>query len=546
MFSEPLFHPHYQETTKMEAKVARVDDLKDGQMMKVIVGERAVLLARLDGSFYATGAICPHYGGTLTDGLLHEGWVMCPLHQATFDVKTGHVLEPPPLNGIPRFDVRVDGADVYVNVPDDVPERVPSPMVAFDPQADGRTFVVVGGGAGAAAAVEALRQDGYQGRIVIISPEDRWPYDRPNLSKGYLAGDVPASWLPLRPARFYQEHGIERMLDRVTELDVRTRAMKLESGGLLTPDAVLIATGGTPRKLDVPGADLPGVFTLRSRADGDAILAALPDAKRAVVVGASFIGMETASGLRTRGLAVTVVMKEAVPFERTLGKQVGTMLRKFHEEKGVVFHAQRQVRQFEGGGKVGGVELDDGTKVPTDLVVVGIGVRPATDFVKGVPLNADGSLDVDEQFRVMGSERVWATGDIARFPYPFGQGRARIEHWRVALQHGRAAARSMAGRGEPFRGVPFFWTAHYGTSVRYAGYAPQWDEVFIVGDLDQRKFLGYYVQNDRLVAAVGTLNRHLLSFSALLRLGRLPTPAALRGQPPDEITHLLEAMNQQP
>ena len=527
----------------MEAKVAQVNDLNDGQMMKVMAGERVVLLAKVDGQLYATGAVCPHYGGKLNEGLLHEARLMCPLHQATFDVRTGHVLEPPPLNGIPRFDVRVDGADVYVTVPDDAPERVSNPMAAFDPQADGRTFAVIGGGAGAAAAVEALRQEGYPGRIVMISPEDRWPYDRPNLSKDYLTGQAPASWLALRPARFYQEHGIERMHDRVTALEVKTRTIRLESGGSLTPDAVLVATGGTPRKLDVPGADLAGVFTLRSREDCDAILAALPEAKQAVVIGASFIGMETAASLRARGLAVTVISNTEVPFERTLGREVGGMLRQLHEENGVAFQVGRSVRRILGDGRAGGVELDDGSALLSDLVIVGIGVRPATDFVQGASLNPDGSLDVDEQFRVVGVEGVWATGDIARFPYPRGAGgeRVRIEHWRVALQHGRAAAKSMAGRGEPFQGVPFFWTLQHGVSVKYAGYAREWDEAMITGDIQGRKFLGYYVKGNRLLAAVGTLSGHLLSFAELLRLDRLPAADTLRGKPPEEITRVLKA-----
>jgi apoptosis-inducing factor 3 len=528
----------------MEAKVAHVNDLQDGAMMKVMVGERAVLLARVGGQLYATGAVCPHYGGSLPDGLLREARVMCPLHQATFDVRTGDMLEPPPLNGIPRFEVRVDGDDVYVDVPDGAPERVAMAMGPFDSQADRRTFAVIGGGAAAAAAVEALRQGNYRGRIVVVSPEDRWPYDRPNLSKGYLSGQAQASWLPLRPARFYLEHGIERVHDRVVALDVKTRAIRLETGAAMTPDAVLIATGGTPRKLSVPGAESPGVFTLRSRDDCDAIIGSLAGATQAVVVGASFIGMEAAANLKARGLAVTVVAPGTVPFERTLGAPVGNIIQALHEANGITFKLGQGVKRISGRmgeARVGGVELDDGTTLPADLVVVGIGVRPATDFVQGAPLNPDGSIDVDEQFRV--ADGVWAAGDVARFPHPFGSGRIRIEHWRVALQHGRAAARSMLGIGEPFRGVPFFWTLQHGVSFKYVGYAPDWDEVMITGDIGERKFLGYYVKGNQLLAGIGTLSGHLLSFAELMRQGRLPDADALRGKPPAEVTRLFKAMS---
>ncbi len=529
----------------MEAKVARVDDLHDGEMMKVMVGERPVLLAKVGGELHATGAVCPHYGGPLTDGLLHETRVMCPWHQATFDVRTGDMLEPPPLNGIPRFAVRIDGDDVFVDVPDDAPERVAMAMASFDPQADGRTFVVIGGGAAAASAIETLRQEEYRGRIVVVSPEDRWPYDRPNLSKSYLSGKAPASWLALRPARFYQEYGIERIRDRVVALDVKTRAIRLESGGEMSPDTVLIATGASPRTLNVPGADLAGVFTLRSREDCDAIIASLPGVEQAVVVGASFIGMEVAASLKARGLAVTVVAPEATPFERTLGAPVGKAIQALHVANGVAFELGRGVKRFSGEDRVTGVELDDGTALSAGLVVVGVGVRPVTDFVQGVPLNRDGSLDVDEQFRVKIGDQpahygVWAAGDVARFPNPFGGGPIRIEHWRVALQHGRAAGRSMAGKGEPFRGVPFFWTQQHGVSFRYAGYTRDWEELIVTGDVEERKFLAYYAKGNRLLAAVGTLSGHLLSFAELMRLGALPEADALRGKPPEEITRLLK------
>src|SRR5664280_2317266 len=212
----------------MEERVACTSDLDDGQMTTVLVGGKKVLLARVDGSFYATAARCPHWGGPLPEGTLHAPRLLCPWHKATFDVRSGDLLEPPALDGIAAFRVRVDGDDVYVDRSEESRRGRTMPMYACDLDADGRLFAVIGGGAAAAAAVETLRQECYIGRILVISPEDRWPYDRPNLSKDFLAGELEATWLPLRSPEFYEEHVIERRVASVTRLDVRTRTLLLD------------------------------------------------------------------------------------------------------------------------------------------------------------------------------------------------------------------------------------------------------------------------------------------------------------------------------
>ena len=252
-------------------------------MMTVLVGGKKVLLARVDGSFYATAARCPHWGGPLPEGTLHGPRLLCPWHKATYDVRNGDLLEPPSLDGIAAFRVRVDGDDVYVDRSEEPRRGRTMPMYACDPEQDPRVVAVIGAGAAAAAAVEALRQECFIGRIVMIGPEEHWPYDRPNLSKDFLAGELEAKWLPLRSPEFYEEHTIERLVARVTDLDVATRTITLDDGSTMTPDAVLIASGARPRRLPVPGADLPGVFTLRSQEDAEALVAAAGRAERAVV-----------------------------------------------------------------------------------------------------------------------------------------------------------------------------------------------------------------------------------------------------------------------
>src|SRR5450759_4793625 len=314
----------------MEERVASTSDLDDGQMTTVLVGGKKVLLARVDGSFYATAARCPHWGGPLPEGTLHAPRLLCPWHKATFAVRNGALLEPPALDGIAAFRVRVDGDDVYVDRFEEPRRGRTMPMYACDPEQDQRVVAIIVAGAAAAAAAEALRQQFFIGRIVMIGPEDQCPYDRPNLSKDFLAGELEAKWLPLRSPEFYEEHTIERVVGRVTGLDVSTRTLTLDDGTAMTPDAVLIASGARSRRLPVPGGDLPGVFMLRSQADAEALVAAAGGAERAVVVGASFIGMEAAASFVSRGLHVTVVGPGSTPFEHILGAEVGGVVEAHH------------------------------------------------------------------------------------------------------------------------------------------------------------------------------------------------------------------------
>jgi len=512
----------------MEHKVARDDELREGELREVQVAGKKVLLLRCDGVVRAFGARCPHYDGPLAKGLLHDGRLVCPWHQGTFDAGTGDLLEPPPLSGLSTFAVRLDGGDVYVDRPDDAPRQRTMPMAGRDPR-DERTFAVIGGGAAGAAAVEALRQNGFTGRIVLLCREERRPYDRPNLSKDYLAGKGSADWLPLRPVSFYERHDIELVHTGVTSLDAASRRLELDDGTSMTPDAVLIASGALPRRLEAPGAELPGVFTLRSWSDCDAVIAAVAGAARAIVIGASFIAMETAAALRERGLEVTVVAPDETPLAAQLGREVGELLRARHEERGVRFALGRTIARFEGDQRVRAAQLDDGRRLEADLVVVGVGVTPATAFVVNAARSDDGGLDVDDELRV-NDNGVWAAGDVACYPERHVGGRVRIEHWRLAEQHGRAAAASMAGRGAPFDAVPGFWTEQFGLRVASVGVGRGWSDALAVGDVAGGDFTMFYIGDEVLVAATGTRDLDLAAFSELMRRGRLPRPDDLRGR----------------
>ncbi len=508
----------------MEVRVAGTGDLADGQMTTVKVGDRKVLLAKVDGRFYATAARCPHWGGPLPEGTLSGPRLLCPWHKATYDVRSGELLEPPALDGIATYEVRVDGEDVYV---DDQRRPAAGGERTGRDLSDDRMYVIVGGGAAAQAAAEELRRRGYAGRLLMVTPEDRWPYDRPNLSKDYLAGELGEDMLPLRPPGFYEELGIERLAGSVTKLDVAGRTAVLRDGTSLAFDAALVATGGAPRRLDVPGADLPGVVTLRSRDDAERLIELADAASRVVIAGAGFIGMEVAASLRARGLDVAVTAPDAVPFAAAFGEQVGRVVQAVHEEHGVRFALGGTIVSMEGDGAVRGVRLEDDTLLPADLVVVGIGVAPATDFVEGIDLAPDGGIPVDGQLRA--AEAVWAAGDVARYRDPYSGRDVRIEHWRLAEQHGRAAAGSMSGDAAAFTGVPFFWTQHFDLQVGYAGAGRGWDEQLVLGDLDSRDFTVVFAAGDHVLAACGTRDTELGAFMELMRLGRLPALGELKG-----------------
>lgn len=513
-----------------ESIVFKAHELQDGDMREVVVGETKVLVVRLHGRFYAIGAECTHYGGPLIDGALSGHRVVCPWHQAVFDVMTGNLEEPPALDAQPCYPVRLEDDDVIVKVPDAAANRRTPTMVRRDP-ADSRTFVILGAGAAGHAAAETLRQDGFQGRILMITGEPRLPYDRPNLSKGYLSGEAGPDTLPWRTAEFYRDHDIEVLLGQpVSQVEPRRKTVTFENGGSLSYDALLLATGGLPRQLDLPGGKFTNVMTLRSVGDADAIIAAVAPAFRVVVIGAGFIGMEAAASLTKRGLAVTVVGSRPVPLERQLGAAIGGLFQEVHTEHGVAFRLGRKAIRLEGHGRARAVVLDDGESFPADLVLVGLGINPATQMLQDIELNPDGSVSVDRHLRVTGG--LYAAGDVARFPGWRDGAPIRIEHWRLAAQHGRVAAHNMAGHPVEYAGVPFFWSEQFDLFLQYVGYAHTWDEVIIHGELERRNFLAYYVKGTQVLAAAGLQHdRQLAALSELMRLNHLPSAEAVRRDP---------------
>src|SRR5215469_3987994 len=363
-----------------------IADIPDDGMIGGHVGDEAVLVAGRGGEFFAISATCSHYGGPLAEGLVVGDTVRCPWHHACFSLRTGEALGAPAFAPVSCW--RIEKRDNKIFVREKIEEqRRRAPSATKHPD----RIVIVGGGAAGFAAAEMLRREGYERELTLVSADNAAPYDRPNCSKDYLAGSAPEEWMPLRPDDFYKENSIAlKLASEAKEIDTKNRQVKLSNGTSLPFDRLLIATGAEPIHLDFPGANQPHVHVLRSLSDSRAIIENAQNAKRAVVIGASFIGLEVAAALRTRQIEVHVVAPEQRPLERVLGREFGDFIRAIHEQHGVVFHLEETATSIDGGN----VKLKGGTTLPGDLVVVGIGVRPRLQLAERAGLKIDRGVAV--------------------------------------------------------------------------------------------------------------------------------------------------------
>jgi NADPH-dependent 2,4-dienoyl-CoA reductase/sulfur reductase-like enzyme len=380
-------------------------------------------------------------------------------------------------------------------------------------------IAIVGGGAAGFAAAEMLRRQDYRGSIVMLSTEAAAPVDRPNLSKDYLAGSAPEDWVPLRPDDFYAEAKIDlRLNTEVTSIDTNAGHVVTASGETIPFDRLLLATGAEPVRLPIPGADQRHVHVLRSLADSRAIIALADGARRAVVIGASFIGLEAAASLRTRNVEVHVVGLEQRPMERVLGPEMGDFVRALHEEQGVIFHLGDTVTAIDGKRAM----LKSGSAIEADIVVVGVGVRPRLGLAEQAGLAIDRGVTVNAYLETSVAG-IYAAGDIARWPDPHSLETIRVEHWVVAERQGQTAARNMLGQREPFHEVPFFWSQHYDVPINYVGHAEKWDEITVDGDIAGKDCLLQYKRRGR-VLAVASIYRDIASLEAELAMEKARAP----------------------
>ena len=461
-----------------------------GMLLGHALGE-PVLLVRQDDDIFGISAICTHYGAPLADGLLVSDTIRCPWHHACFKIRTGEAVRAPALDPVSRWRVEVVRDFARQFTPTDKPVGavfVREKLEPFELQprfpsaALPQSVVIVGGGAAGNAAAEMLRHEGYAGRLTMLSADKTVPCDRPNLSKGFLAGTAPPTSNPLRSPEFYEQHKINLMLNaQVARIDTAGRAVHLTDDTRHDYDALLLATGAEPVRLDLPGAKLPHVHYLRTQTDSEAIVVKALTSKRAVVIGASFIGLEVAASLRTRGVDVDVVGTEPVLMAKILGPQVGAFLKQLHEAHGVTFHLGTTAAAIDDRG----VTLKNGERLDAGLVVIGVGVRPAISLAQEAGLAIDHGVTVDTYLETSVSG-IFAAGDIARWPDRLTGETARVEHWVVAERQGQTAARNILGMRQRFDDVPFFWTEQYDFSLAYVGHAGEWDEAELAGSLEAR------------------------------------------------------------
>jgi apoptosis-inducing factor 3 len=488
------------------------DSLADGVPRRGHVGGEAVIVVRRGENVYAIGATCSHYGGPLAEGLVVGDTVRCPWHHACFSLRTGEALRTPALNPVVSYDVRRQDGSVFVGGKRDQPGTV-RPRARRDDAPE--SVAIVGAGAAGNSAAEELRHLGFQGDVTLIDRDADAPHDRPNLSKDYLSGAAPEEWIPLHPRAYYEQLGVELLLGRTaTSLDPVGKRLTLDDGTTRHFGAIVLAPGADPVRLTLSGTEGPRVLYLRTLQDSRAIIKAAESARRAVVLGASFIGLEVAASLRARNIEVHVIAPHRRPLERVLGPQLGDFVRALHEQHGVVFHLGSTAT----GVAPGAVVLQGGERVPADFVVAGVGVRPATMLAEKSGLRVDNGIVVNAQLETAAAG-VYAIGDSARWPDARGGGLVRIEHWVLAQRHGQAVARTIVGERAPFTDVPFFWSQHYDVSINYVGHAERWDAIEIDGSLERRDASVRYRAGGR-VRALASVFRDRESLEAELAMER--------------------------
>ena len=512
--------------------VFKLADLPAGTTHQIEHGEYKVLLVNIDGEVSAVESKCSHYGLPLENAALCGHRLICPFHHACFNAKDGAQLEAPGLDGLATFGVEVKGEDILLAAE---PTPAPSPFStepASAPEkanAEHFTYAIVGGGIAAANAVYGIREHDKEGSIALITSEDLPPYDRTKVSKALLAGGTEVADLPLHGEQFYADRGVT-LLEKTTveEADLQAKKIACKGGRTLTYDKVLLATGGKPRKLDIPGSKLGNIFTIRDARDARRVREMTKKGTKVAIIGGSFIGLETAMSLGKQGGKITVITPETTLFEGPFGKEVGEYVQKLHEDAGVTFKLGCKSEEFLGQGSVKAVKMDNGETISTNLVVLGIGVQPATSYVTGLAANDDGGLSVDNHL-ALNAAGAYAAGDIAE--YPGRAGAVRIEHWKVAGQQGRVAGRNMAGHAEPYTMLPYFWSNQQGVNFRYVGHATDYDKVILDGTPGEGPFIAFYVKGEQVQAALGVKrDAEVAVINGLMESGKMPGVGELRGK----------------
>uniref|UniRef100_G3P466 AIF family member 3 n=1 Tax=Gasterosteus aculeatus aculeatus TaxID=481459 RepID=G3P466_GASAC len=492
----PLYH---KARDYVEASVCHVKDLENGQMREVDLGSGRALLIKEHGEFSAMAHKCPHYGAPLVKGVLSKGHVRCPWHGACFDIATGDLEDFPGLDSLPTFQVRVEKDKVIIRANKQAlqSQKRSKPMArcsAVINSSSGFSHVlIIGSGPAGLVCAETLRQEGFTDRIVMCTKDRHPPYDRPKLSKSL---ESTAEQLRLRSMDFLQDHDIELLVDKeAVSIDVKTRSVTFEDGSRMEYKKLFIATGSKPKPMVYNGKDVRNVFHLRTPEDANSI-ARLANNKNAVIVGTSYVGMEVAAALTDKAHSVSIIGIESVPFKKALGEKVGKAVMKLFEVNRVKFYMLNEVSEMIGQH---GQVFRNSTDLSRSI--------PATGFLKqsGIHMDSRGFITVNKMMQT-NADGVFAGGDVVVFPFPPRHNKkVNIPHWQMAHVHGRVAALGMMGRPADLKTVPYFWSAMFGKTIRYAGYGDGFDDVIIQGDLDELRFVAFYTRGEEVVA-VASMN----------------------------------------
>jgi NADPH-dependent 2,4-dienoyl-CoA reductase/sulfur reductase-like enzyme/nitrite reductase/ring-hydroxylating ferredoxin subunit len=479
-------------------------------------GQDRVLVRRSGDAFEAVSANCAHHGKTLEGGMITSQRVTCPWHGSCFDMSAACSPDPPALEDLQRFDTRVKDGKLFLR-------RSKPETPAVQLRKESGVFLIVGNGAAGIAAAVTLRREGFDGRLIVITSEVHQPYDRTWLSKGYLSGGIDRDDLFLFSEQFYHDMHIEMLTGRqVAGIDSGEKQVVFMDGDYLLYDKLLIATGSIPRTPPIAGTDLPSFFLLRSLRDADSIAGAATDAKRVLVMGAGFIGLEAAAVLRQQDIGVHVVAPEKALCADVFGKRIGERIQRLHEDNGVVFHLGKTVALLRGEARIQFAQLSDETLLEVDVVLCCIGAVPATHFLEDAGIVKQGAVPVDEHMQTS-VEDVYAAGDIAVVRDSKTGSDRRITHWTEALQQGRHAARSMLGSDKPYTSNPLFWTEQYDCLIKFAGYVPKIGRPLYRGDVEKGEFLAAYFKRGRLCALCGIgREQEFMALHQLLIEGNAP------------------------
>ncbi|MGZ3792827.1 MAG: FAD-dependent oxidoreductase [Bdellovibrio sp.] len=488
------------------SKGISVDTLKNGGSLLGHVGNEPVLLVKQEGEYFAVGAVCTHYNGPLQQGIIEGETIHCPWHHSCFDLRTGEVVKAPALNPIAAWNIEVHDERVFVTDKKNI-------VLHSRLGTEKKRFVIIGAGAAGTSAAVMLRRHGFLGSIHLVEEGKDLPYDRPNLSKDFLSGNAPESWVPLYPLKFYNENKINLELNcKAEKIDSYRHHILLSNGKTLPYDRCLLSTGGYPRKPAIAGIDKPHVYVLRTLTDCRRLIARTSWAFRAVIIGSGFIAMEAAAALRMRNIEVSVVAPDELPLIKVLGVHVASYLKKIHEKHGVKFYGGHTVKEIRDRS----VLLDDNQKIDCDFILVGAGIELNTELAAGAGCNISDGITVDEFLETTVPD-IFAAGDIANWPDLRSQRPIRVEHWEVAERQGQIAALNMLGDRVKFEDVPFFWTKQYDMRLRYVGYSDCFDRMDVMGDMNKDNFAVAFYEDQRVAAllTVGRDKENLLVEQAL-------------------------------